>query len=1444
MGGKTGTTTSSVAIPPEVLARYNDVNKQAQATAGTPFQQYSTDPNAFVAPLNQQQNAGIGGINQYANAAQPAYGAAMQGTANAYQGFNAPNYQQGVQEYMNPFLQNAMGSTAAQMQNVNQQQQQQLLGQGISAGAFGGDRGKVAQAALMNQQNLALGNTLGNMASSGYQNAAQNYITGLGQQGALAGQMGALGAGAQTAGLQGAQAQLGAGTLGQQTTQAGQSALYNQFQQQQAYPFQVSQFLANIAEGTGALSGSTTTQTAPQSFFSDARLKEDIKRVGTAHNGLPIYTFKYKGDNAEQTHIGYMAQDVEKVHPEAVGESHGYKTVDYDKASEPAHKYAGGVVGNSEGGAVMPQHMGQGFAVGGDVVSPTDLSALLAQQQQSYAPFQQAGIYGGQSGGTPHGGAAGVVPAGNLHVSKLQPAQISNAQQGDTLMGDVQQVENIGDRIKKANEYRKDIIGHPAVAAQAAVPANAQTGAAAQPAVAAQDATGLEWLKQYLPQGQAHGGVVGYASGGGVEPYQTDDPMSQVVSDTEQDKNKHGLMTAQNPTGQPSSTLGDLGKIASLAALPGEIASGAGAAASGIGSLMAMLAPIGLASGGVVPREHHAGPDDTNGQSNVVGNGDQTPAPDDYTVNAAKELLRQREGLLTNAKYDTNAYRTGYGSDTVTQPDGTVVPVKSDTSITKDDAERDLARRTGITQNDIQSKIGADAWAKLTPDARVALTSTAYNYGSLPDSVAGATKSGNPADIATAINNLGGDNEGINAVRRSKEASLIDPQGKYDPMAPQPKVSAATAPNATAPKSFGDALMEKAQDPDVLLSILSGLGTMAGSNSRYLGAAILQGIGGGADTYKSLQSQKSQIGLQQSEIFKNTYGLVNTRFQPLLGGKFFDSTTNQTIDAAERAKRIMSMGIPPQMAAMIAGGTTPTDTTTAQGGTEQPKPTGVVPAAGAPIPESAPTGKDLGSVTATTVAAQPPTTEGTTKVAAQPTATTTGESVTKTADQGDILAPSTGLYAKIDQLPDVAKAKSEYTSLMSQADEQSKMARSVIDDPRSQAPAFAGALKTAQDQMASANQLRANAVSQLENWRSLRSGYAKLPEEKLAQIQAYMGQPHEVTSSDGVTYQIPGDILYPLLNTADENGMIKLPNGRMVYTKMPLAMAEEQKIKGTPQTVYDKYGQSRVIPGDQFLAGIKSSNGNGVFVTPDGETVSTGTDPFAKTKVTNYEEQYTGSNNVIKTWPTLRTKIVELSHIYQNFQANRATPLWADLNSWMVGIGMKPVNPKASAGFDAAIKSAMDQAITSTQEFAHNAPATGGNMAMQASADPIRDPDALYKNLTDRLGFGDYEYKRAIDFMQQHPKDVGAWNADFNEKNKPQTFLDAAHGEVKGFVGGTPEGSKAAGMPVEKGAPPEENVVTVPNNASQKDIFDLANNTPINKRLRLPDGSYIWGQKK
>ena len=390
MGGKTGTTTQNVQIPPEVMARYNAVNKRAENVAQQPFRQYSTDPSAFVAQLNQQQQAGIGNINQYANAAQPAYQAAMQGTAGAYGGLTPQGFQQGVQDYMNPFLQNAMGATAAQMQNINQQQQQQMKGSAIGQGAFGGDRANIGLGNLINQQNLATGQTLGQMASQGYQSAAQNYLTGIGQQGALANQMGALGAGAQAAGLQGAQAQLGAGTLGQQTEQAGKTALYNQFLQQQAYPFQVAQFLANIAMGTGALSGSQTTTTQPMSFFSDRRLKHDIKRIGESDEGLPIYAFKYKHDPDQHTHVGFMADEVEKVHPDAVGLAGGYKTVNYEKIAND---------NRAEGGAVGPQHAGLGFMAGGrehhaygqavgqdyNPYDPNSIQNIIARQQAIFA---------------------------------------------------------------------------------------------------------------------------------------------------------------------------------------------------------------------------------------------------------------------------------------------------------------------------------------------------------------------------------------------------------------------------------------------------------------------------------------------------------------------------------------------------------------------------------------------------------------------------------------------------------------------------------------------------------------------------------------------------------------------------------------------------------------------------------------------------------------------------------------------------------------------------------------------------------------------------------------------------------------------------------------------------------------------------------------------------
>jgi len=62
-------------------------------------------------------------------------------------------------------------------------------------------------------------------------------------------------------------------------------------------------------------------------MFSDKRLKTDIKKVGKTDSGLPVYTYKYKGDN--KTQMGVMAQEVEKKNPNAVGNVGGFKAVNY-----------------------------------------------------------------------------------------------------------------------------------------------------------------------------------------------------------------------------------------------------------------------------------------------------------------------------------------------------------------------------------------------------------------------------------------------------------------------------------------------------------------------------------------------------------------------------------------------------------------------------------------------------------------------------------------------------------------------------------------------------------------------------------------------------------------------------------------------------------------------------------------------------------------------------------------------------------------------------------------------------------------------------------------------------------------------------------------------------------------------------------------------------------
>lgn len=135
----------------------------------------------------------------------------------------------------------------------------------------------------------------------------------------------------------------------------------------------------------------------------------------------------------------------------------------------------------------------------------------------------------------------------------------------------------------------------------------------------------------------------------------------------------------------------------------------------------------------------------------------------------ASNIISEFEGYRAKPYWDVNAYRAGFGSDTTTLEDGTVVPITPDMVVTRADSERDLQRRTQEFMAQAEKDIGAE-WDQLSPAQQAVMTSLAYNYGSVPDRVTSVINNG--GDVEQAIRDLGGDNDGVNNERRNREADL------------------------------------------------------------------------------------------------------------------------------------------------------------------------------------------------------------------------------------------------------------------------------------------------------------------------------------------------------------------------------------------------------------------------------------------------------------------------------------------------------------------------------------------------------------------------------------------------------------------------------------------------------------------------------------------------
>jgi len=249
------------------------LGKADALTNNDAYQQYGAER---VAPANAMQNQAFSGIQGIQTAPQLGTGTTMAGTAGlgglaaGQDYFNTASNPGAIASMMSPYQQNV---TDFQKSQAVQDQARQMPGMNAAAvreGAYGGNRQALVGAE--GQRNLQ--NTLAGIQSQGTQNAytqaQQNLQFGsdlgmkglnvAGQQASTLGQIGQTQYGQQQ-GIN--QAQLQAGNQQQAQTQQGLSNQYQDFLNQQNYPYKQLGFMSDMLRGMPLTSQAQQIYQAP-----------------------------------------------------------------------------------------------------------------------------------------------------------------------------------------------------------------------------------------------------------------------------------------------------------------------------------------------------------------------------------------------------------------------------------------------------------------------------------------------------------------------------------------------------------------------------------------------------------------------------------------------------------------------------------------------------------------------------------------------------------------------------------------------------------------------------------------------------------------------------------------------------------------------------------------------------------------------------------------------------------------------------------------------------------------------------------------------------------------------------------------------------------------------------------------------------------------------------
>lgn len=290
MADPTQITQQQVGFAPEVAPYAQDLLGRAAAMQDIPYQAYEGDQIAQFSPLQQQS---YDYASQLTSAPQLQDATAMAGLAglgglNTQYTFQPAAFSaEAAKGLMSPYMQNVVDVQQQQAKRQADIAAQTQQAQAARSGAFGGGR----DAIMRSQANAELQRNLQGIQATGLQNAFQNaqqqfntqnqlnaqqqqFGASLGMQGlqtALSGaqQLGNLGQTqyAQNVGLVGLQNQLGL-----QQQQQAQNVLNTQYQNylnQQNYPYKQMGFMSDILRGVPlTTTGSTVYQAAPSALQS------------------------------------------------------------------------------------------------------------------------------------------------------------------------------------------------------------------------------------------------------------------------------------------------------------------------------------------------------------------------------------------------------------------------------------------------------------------------------------------------------------------------------------------------------------------------------------------------------------------------------------------------------------------------------------------------------------------------------------------------------------------------------------------------------------------------------------------------------------------------------------------------------------------------------------------------------------------------------------------------------------------------------------------------------------------------------------------------------------------------------------------------------------------------------------------------------------------------